>query len=642
MQRRLGLPSIKISRSFENLVLIVFICLVITVFVTVGISRSYLVQYSELLQKSAAGRLVQVAKESAGLISEDYLESFTKPSDISLRDYRFTQQKLISQANRDNVLNIRYVREKADGQYEFIIDNDLNPNTRIVPGMEAEPNPIYEKAFSGKAVSTKIGDKDGGTSNLISACAPVRSMDGRIIAVVVVDVEDKTLFNIVKQNRNVQTTFTIELIAVILVGIFLMYVLRQRAAEYKEASQAKSTFLSRMSHEIRTPMNAVIGLSRMAWQSDDLIKIHNYLENITNNSTYLLSLLNNILDISKIEAGKMEIENGPVNLGVISISLRTMLTPVAMDKEVNLAFDLDKELPECVTTDSTRLTQILMNLMGNSLKFTPKGGTVDLKIFSLGHDKKMHHIGFSVSDTGIGIEQHNISKLFDAFEQADSGTTRKYGGTGLGLAITKMLVTMLGGEIKVESTIGEGSTFTFDIFAEASDQEGTKRSVPNISNLQGVQKGDMEDTTDPTIYGSDDVIGEKSEDLDLTGKQLLVVEDNEINQLIAEDMFTRMGAEVSFANNGEEGISAFLVEPDRFDIIFMDIQMPIIDGLEATRRIRASGVERAKTIPIIAMTANVFKEDVEKTRAAGMNAHVGKPIEMEQIISAVRSTIDIK
>jgi len=467
-------------------------------------------------------------------------------------------------------------------------------------------------------------------------------MDGRIIAVVVVDIEDKTLFNIVKQNRNVQTTFTIELIAVILVGIFLMYVLRQRAAEYKEASQAKSTFLSRMSHEIRTPMNAVIGLSRMAWQSDDLIKIHNYLENITNNSTYLLSLLNNILDISKIEAGKMEIENGPVNLGVISISLRTMLTPVAMDKEVNLAFDLDKELPECVTTDSTRLTQILMNLMGNSLKFTPKGGTVDLKIFSLGHDKKMHHIGFSVSDTGIGIEQHNISKLFDAFEQADSGTTRKYGGTGLGLAITKMLVTMLGGEIKVESTIGEGSTFTFDIFAEASDQEGTKRSVPNISNLQGVQKGDMEDTTDPTIYGSDDVIGEKSEDLDLTGKQLLVVEDNEINQLIAEDMFTRMGAEVSFANNGEEGISAFLVEPDRFDIIFMDIQMPIIDGLEATRRIRASGVERAKTIPIIAMTANVFKEDVEKTRAAGMNAHVGKPIEMEQIISAVRSTIDIK
>ena len=628
----------KISKPLENIALIVFVCLVVAVFITNGISRSYMGQYTELLQKNAVGRLEQVAREASNFFEEEELDEFQVSADINSKAYRSAQQRLMTFARTNNVLFVYFIRVNSDGNYEYIIDNDLDPQTRIMPGQPNNPEPATLKAFDGKTASSTIIDDYGEAwDGLITSYSPVFARDGRVIAVVGVDIEDTTMYEIMRQNHDIQITFIIELIAVILVGAFLILVLRQRAAEFLEASQAKSSFLSRMSHEIRTPMNAIIGLSRMAWQSDNLNDIHNYLETISNSSTYLLSLLNNILDISKIEAGKMDLEDTIVRPQILSVALRTMLTPQAIDKSIALEFDINDDLPESFISDNTRLTQVLVNLMGNSLKFTPEGGMVALGVRELGFDGKKHHIEFCVKDTGIGIAKENIGKLFDPFEQADGGTTRKFGGTGLGLAITNMLVEMLGGKIKVESKLGEGSSFIFDIYARATSQEDedSEESSVSTSDIQKLQTSytDNENTLS-------EVPAEEMPDL--SGIKLLIVEDNEINQMVAEDTFTRMGAEVVFANNGEEGLNAFLQEPDRFDIIFMDIQMPVMDGLEATRQIRSSGLPEADKIPIIAMTANVFAEDVAKTKAAGMDAHVGKPIEIPQIIAAIEIAREIR
>jgi CheY-like chemotaxis protein/two-component sensor histidine kinase len=357
-------------------------------------------------------------------------------------------------------------------------------------------------------------------------------------------------------------------------------------------------------------MNAIIGLLRMASESKDVPTIHRYIANISISSNFLLSLINDILDISKIEAGKMPLEMTAVRLPVLIDTIRTITKPQAMDKKIHLEFSLEDGLPDTIIADGMRLTQIIMNLVGNALKFTPEGGRIKLEVLSLGAGTP-HHLEFRVTDNGIGIAPEYIDKLFDPFEQGAGSTTRKFGGTGLGLAISRRLVEMMGGHIRVKSVEGAGSTFIFDIYAEAPAFEvGASTEPENAGNT-----------------------------IDLTGKRILIVEDNDINQMIAESTFTRMGAEVVLAGNGQEGIDAFLAEPEGFDIIFMDLQMPVMDGIEATKRIRKSGAPRARTIPIIAMTANVFTEDIERTRAAGMNAHLGKPFEINNVIAAIREVL---
>jgi CheY-like chemotaxis protein len=289
-------------------------------------------------------------------------------------------------------------------------------------------------------------------------------------------------------------------------------------------------------------------------------------------------------------------------------------------------------MPKHIMTDSTRLMQILMNLIGNALKFTPDGGKISMSVSLLPeHDSGKCHLGFTIQDTGIGIDPSKAKKLFDPFEQADSSTTRNYGGTGLGIAITKMFVEMLDGHITVNSELGKGSAFTFDILAdipseaqirEANDHmlESYPASSENESSTAGT---DNSDTPFP----------------DCTGKTFIVAEDNEINQIIAKDVIERSGASLEFANNGQEAVDLFTANPTRYSAIFMDVQMPIMDGYEATRKIRALKVPGAAVIPIIAMTSNVFAEDYRNSISAGMNAHIGKPFEPEQIALAIRKFV---
>ena len=378
---------------------------------------------------------------------------------------------------------------------------------------------------------------------------------------------------------------------------------RQR---YDSANRAKSDFLSRMSHEIRTPMNAIIGMTYIARNHiKNPEKIAEDLGKISQSSQYLLGLINDILDMSRIESGKMTLECSGFNLNDMTENLTTLIRPQAQEKGIRFETDISLTCPY-VSGDSLHLNQVLINLLGNAVKFTPANGLVTLTM----HQKTDGSIYFSVRDTGIGVSPENQSRIFESFEQAEGSTTRKYGGTGLGLAISRRLVQMMGGSLRLNSEPGKGSEFYFTV------------TLP-MNDLQA-QSNDSQDSPDAQILSS------------AAGLHILLVEDNELNIEIAQTILETEGAVVDLARNGQEAVDRFLSgEPDRYDLILMDIQMPVMDGLEATRIIRRSDHPRAATIPIIAMTANAFDEDMKKSVESGMNGHLSKPIEIDKFFRTI-------
>ncbi|MCL2193285.1 MAG: ATP-binding protein [Treponema sp.] len=366
------------------------------------------------------------------------------------------------------------------------------------------------------------------------------------------------------------------------------------------ASAAKTEFLSRMSHEMRTPMAAIIGMTGIAQDSDSPKRKEECLGKIDNASKHLLGLINDILDMSKIEADKFEIYahafafRGMIDrvVGVTGIRIE--------EKKQRFVLDLDEAMPAVIVGDELRLTQVITNLLSNAVKFTPDNGTITLSIKCMFDGEGVGTtMKIAVSDTGIGISPAQQSRLFNAFEQLDGGTARQFGGTGLGLAISKRIVEMMGGNIRVESELGNGSTFVFTVpFEKVAD--GVLETATNL-----------EEEKIPC----------------LKGHTILIAEDIDINQEIIESALEKTGAGLVFAKNGLEAVSAFEAHPDKFGLILMDIQMPLMDGYAATRTIRDLGCPLAEKVPIIAMTANVFQEDVERCLTAGANGHLGKPLD---------------
>ncbi len=383
--------------------------------------------------------------------------------------------------------------------------------------------------------------------------------------------------------------------------------LRNAMEEAERSSQAKGDFLSRMSHEMRTPMNAIIGMTSIARKSDDPERKEYCLAQIDNASTHLLGVINDVLDMSKIEAHKFELSNSAFNIGKMVNGVINVIRFKTEEKKHNLQVYIDPDLPEKVYGDDQRLAQVLTNLLSNAVKFTPENGEIKLSVNLAAEEGDMLTLVISVKDNGIGMTQEQQAKLFRPFEQADGGISRKFGGTGLGLAISKHIVGLMEGDIWVESEQGTGSSFIFNIklhkYMEKADAEAQNRNGKNTGE-------------DPAAD-------------DFTGKRVLLAEDIEINREIMIVLLSEMGIITDEAVDGLQAVTMFENDPDRYDMILMDMQMPELDGLDATRRIRNMRFPWAKAIPIVAMTANAFKEDVERCIEAGMDDHIAKPVDTD-------------
>ncbi|MDR2124918.1 MAG: response regulator [Desulfovibrio sp.] len=387
------------------------------------------------------------------------------------------------------------------------------------------------------------------------------------------------------------------------------------------ASRAKSDFLANMSHEIRTPMNAIVGMTILAKSSSDVDRKNYCLDKIENASMHLLGIINDILDMSKIEANKLELSHENFNFEVMLQNVMNVVNARMAEKRLQFTASIDERIPPVLRGDSRRLAQVLANLLGNAVKFTPEHGSISLEARLTSTYGAGCVLQISVADTGIGIDKDVLSRLFTSFEQAESGISRKFGGTGLGLAISKRIVEMMDGRIWVESEPGKGSVFTFTIRAERAEQDAAPDDSPPAGDVASVGEDDdaQADATDQ-----------------FAGRRVLLAEDIDINREIVVALLEPTGLTVDCAENGAEALRMFSGRPEYYDLILMDVQMPEMDGCEATRRIRALQTARAREIPIVALTANAFREDIERCLQAGMNEHLGKPLDYNVVTAVLR------
>ncbi len=382
----------------------------------------------------------------------------------------------------------------------------------------------------------------------------------------------------------------------------------------QEASRSKSSFLANMSHDIRTPMNAIIGMtSLIKHDAGDKGKVIEYADKIDTSSQHLLGIINDVLDMSKIEAGKTVFKYSDFSILDFMQELDTIFHSQISEKKQTLTIIKEDIRHEWVNGDQVHLTQIFSNLLSNAIKYTQEGGEIQFLIEECESNSSVYaKYRFLVIDNGVGMSADFKNTIFDAFTRAESSLTNKIQGTGLGMAITKNLVEAMGGTIDVESEPGQGSCFEILMDLKIAEDK-------SVSLISQTEKDEPEDNI-------------------LQGMKFLCAEDNEINAEILTELLKIEGAECTICENGEEILKTFEQSaPGEYDMILMDVQMPVMNGYEATQAIRRSSHELAKTIPIIAMTANAFSEDIQHSLAAGMNAHISKPVDMKMMQKTIRS-----
>jgi len=778
------------NKRIQKLLISVLVgLLVIVLTVSVAITMHNNSQHRAILDDAVKSNLLSIAIAARELIDIEAFYSYNSIEDIQVdkENFEITINQLRSLQEKVGATYIYALRE-IDGKFFFIFDTD--PTLTLITDMFDEYEGISEvhmNAFSGTEAAGIMNVVDEWGSFNTSAI-PIWRND-EVIGIISVDIEDTHI----RESEATSSTNIIVLIVgltlvmganIILIrklvvkplnlltdSVFkynstndmiygtsrndefgdlarkiqdMMYNISASKEAAEKSSHAKSEFLANMSHEIRTPMNAIIGMTHIAKSAHSPDRKDYAIGKIENASTHLLGILNDVLDMSKIEANKLELLPTVFNFEELLKKVINIVNFGIVQKRQKFTVYIDPDIPETLKCDDQRLAQVITNLLGNAVKFTPENGSISLntKLLSMGEDGC--EIEFNVTDSGVGISEQQQKKLFNAFEQAESSTTRKYGGTGLGLAITKRIVELMGGRISLKSEYGKGSTFTFTLKAELCRQDeltenirvhcmatseirvlvvdddedireyfkdiasrfsiscdtaaGGKEALELISagnrydmcfvdwampEMNGIELTTkikaMDDKESVVImisaiewqviegeakqagidmflskpifpstfielinkyFGVDLLNEKKDESINVSDKfygyRLLLVEDVEINREIVMALLESTLLDIDCAENGLQAVQMFTEAPDRYNIVFMDLQMPEMDGYDATKAIRAHDSKRAGEIPIIAMTANVFKDDIENCLACGMNGHVGKPLDFDTVMQVLR------
>jgi signal transduction histidine kinase/AmiR/NasT family two-component response regulator len=576
----------------EKLFLAACFALALGIVITTLLAQNSLDDYTVLLQADLAARLKQTAGRATQLMTEEELDRLREPEDAQSELFTIKRRQLIAFAHENNVKFVYFLRKVGD-ELCYIIDNDLDPKSMVTLGQVTEPDNFVHLAFLGERVATNFGVYAGVWDGLMSAYAPIRGVDGKVLAVAGVDIADEAMISASRNIKGVNRLMFVELATVLLAVFFLIVFYRRQAKDFQSAYQAKTQFISMMSHEIRTPMNAIIGMSEILASDKELSKpALKYVSDIKLAGNALLNIINDILDLSKLELGRMKLTEVDYNFNEFIGSIRVIGDYLAEDKNLSFIYESEGTWPEYVFGDDVRLRQILLNIIGNAIKFTTKG-SVTLRV--IGQESRLV---FEVIDTGIGIKNEDLPFLFEPFKQLDLAKNRHIKGTGLGLSISRQLLSLMDGLIEVESYYGHGSKFRISA---------------------------------PLVLGQKPASQNMPAKLDFTHEvKVLVVDDNNMNLMVASGLLKIFKIKSDTASSGREAIDKVL--SNEYHLVFMDQMMPEMDGVETTTRIRAMGA-RFKRLPIIALTANAMSGARESLIEAGMDDFLSKPIQRQELAS---------
>ena len=618
--------------GFSIIFVLLAAILMISVY-TVVLQRSY----GCIAEEAAVARDTKCADVIHQVVSDKFnrndFQTITTKADMETARYQELQQEL-NELRRLNSTRYLYTAKRGDdGRLIYLIDGlDLDAEDFAYPGtyIEEEMIPYIDAAMNGQTIySSEIVDTTWG--HIFTACYPVVSSDGSgdIIGALCMemDMEDTYAYLEKSSQSSFKTACVAVAVSILLAGGSYMILRRQRQRDmgYQEklqkaavaanaANRAKSTFLFNMSHDIRTPLNGIMGLLKIDkdhFEDRELVRANH--DKMLVAADHLLSLINDVLEVSKLEDGNIELAHQPISLADVSQEVGTIIGERTAEAGIRFEFQA-QELPVVwVYGSPLHLRQIFLNIYGNCIKYNREGGSVTTQVQCLGAAHGRVTYRWTISDTGVGMSQEFLKRIFEPFAQERADARSAYQGTGLGMTIVRGLVEKMNGTIEVTSREGEGSTFVITLPFEIAPEQQPER--PDESAAEEAKS--------------------------IRGLCLLLVEDNDLNAEIAQTMLEDEGAQVTVAENGKRAVERFQSSlPGTFDAILMDVMMPVMDGLTATRAIRALDRPDAATVPILAMTANAFKENAEKCFAAGMNAHLTKPLRPEEMVRAIARCCD--
>ncbi|MDR0867934.1 MAG: response regulator [Planctomycetota bacterium] len=580
--------------------------------------------YADSEERNIAERMKSLALAGAALATPEQLNSYQSPADMERPDYRELKEKLAAFAQTMNLKYVYYLRSAGVGKIQYIIDNDYDMETQVglaTPPEVAEIENGSTEALAGQVVSSTIGYYTANWYGLLSAYAPVRDAAGEIIAAVGIDLEDTQIMASRQRTRFLTGAQIFCFVLLIVSGAICLFHFRRAERRALAASAIKSAFLARMSHEIRTPMNAIIGMSELAQREGHSPRqLGAYLAGIKNAGVNLLGIINDILDFSKIESGKMEIR--PERYGTAAM-LDDVLAIVGVrlaEKTLTLEERIEPTVPRELVGDAGRVRQVLTNLLSNAVKYTDQGFVkFSLDWRTVGAEEDRAELKFVVADSGIGIKEADLPRLFGDFSRVDERRNASIEGTGLGLALARRLCRAMGGDIAVTSEYGKGSTFTATI----------TQGVGDWSRLGGYPAAGRKSSRRATT-------AKPRHSFTAPAARVLAVDDFAPNLLVVEGLLAPYQIETQTCASGAEAIE--WLHRREFDVVFMDHMMPEMDGIEATKAIRGMG--RAD-LPIIALTANAIVGMREMFLSNGFNDYLSKPIEVPLLDGVLRKWIPL-